>query len=110
MKYLLLLILFAASCSKPVVKTITIHDTIPCPEPALVSRIDTFLQTSYITERSKDDSILITILKRQNDTLKGRLYDSTFKLKNIRFYANIAYKNPSQRQFLAGWIIRALKN
>lgn len=80
--------------------TLTFRDTI--------NIIDTF----YIEYQTTDTVFLIntdTIRLGNCDSLKERLFVSDYKLQRVRYYLNIAIKNPSQTKFLKGWIGRAIE-
>ena len=80
--------------------TLTVRDTI--------NVIDTF----YIEYKTTDTVFLIntdTIRLGNCDSLKERLFVSDYKLQRVRYYLNIAIKNPSQTKFLKGWIRRAIE-
>lgn len=48
-------------------------------------------------------------LKRQNDSLKTKLFVANYKVERVRYYLKIAIKNPSQTKFLKSWISRAIQ-
>lgn len=80
--------------------TLTVRDTI--------NIIDTF----YVEYKTTDTVFvqnLDTIRLGNCDSLKERLFVSDYKLQRVRYYLNIAIKNPSQTKFLKGWIRRAIE-
>lgn len=68
-----------------------------------ISKENESLRRQMYVQNQIMDSILIV-----NDTLGKRLLHARLIIENVRFYTNIAYKNPSQRKFLTGWIRRVL--
>lgn len=68
-----------------------------------VTRENESLRYQMYLQNQIMDSIVVV-----NDTLAKRLLHARLIIENIRFYTNIAYKNPSQRKFLTGWIRRVL--
>lgn len=59
--------------------------------------------TIYIGSGKCDSLRLVT------DSLKSELFMANYRLETIRSYYKICLANPSQKQFLMGWIKRALE-
>jgi transposase-like protein len=57
----------------------------------------------YLTDSCKTDSLQHTI-----DSLSRKLFLAEYKIQRVKYYLNIAMKNPSQTKFLKGWIKRAI--
>ncbi len=89
MKWLLCLTLFFISCKQgnkpcePIYKDsiVYIHDTVPC----------------------------ITSSTINCNAIQSKLDDANFKLQRVNYYVGICQRNSSQKQFLLGWIIRAIQ-
>lgn len=48
-------------------------------------------------------------LRIENDSLRSKLFLVTYKVERVRYYLNIALRNPSQDKFLKGWVKRAIE-
>lgn len=48
-------------------------------------------------------------LKKENDSLRSKLFLANYKVEKVRFYLNLTIKNPSQTKFLKGWVKRAIQ-
>jgi hypothetical protein len=59
--------------------------------------------TSLNTDTCRVDSLQHTI-----DSLSSKLFLAEYKIQRVKYYLNIAIKNPSQTKFLKGWIKRAI--
>jgi hypothetical protein len=104
------LLISLVSCKSVTTKTVyeiqTKTDTLTARDT--INIIDTF----YV-EYQTTDTVFIqntdTIKIGNCDSLKERLFVSDYKLQRVRYYLNIAIKNPSQTKFLKGWIRRAIE-
>jgi hypothetical protein len=57
----------------------------------------------------KQDTCKTDSLKHVTDSLTRKLFVAEYKLQRVKYYLNIAIKNPSQTKFLKGWIKRAIQ-
>lgn len=76
---------------------LTMHDTIYVATPGL-------MVCNYDSLIRKYDSMCVV-----SDTLGRRLLHARLVISNVRYYLNLAIKNPTQDKFLKGWIRRALQ-
>lgn len=107
MKNLLFFLLLLTSCVTRVPKSDP--PGIEAPAPAVVTTSDTVYVPvaavcNYDSLLRINDSLMVV-----TDTLAKRLLHARLVISNVKYYLNIAIRNPSQDKFLKGWIRRAVE-
>jgi hypothetical protein len=106
----ILLLLSVVSCKS--VQTKTVYEIQAKTDTLTVRDTVNVIDTFYVEYQTTDTVFVpkVDTIKIGNcDSLKERLFVSDYKLQRVRYYLNIAIKNPSQTKFLKGWIRRAIE-
>jgi hypothetical protein len=76
-------------------------------------KADSSIQISQVSDskfqNQSSDTCKTDSLKHVTDSLTRKLFVAEYKLQRVKYYLNIAIKNPSQTKFLKGWIKRAIQ-
>jgi hypothetical protein len=113
-KLLILFVLFSAfSCKHPKALDQAFNVS---SDTNVIIRMDTIKLKQETTRQQKIcDSLVIRInkgidsLKRENDSLKVKLFLANYKVEKVHFYIKICMNKPSQDKFLKGWVRRAIE-
>jgi len=73
------------------------HDSLLMVQDSLVNKI------SFLVDSIKGENLK---LKKQNDSLKSKIFLYKFTISRVRYRIRIVDKNPSQIKYLKGWIRR----
>lgn len=113
-KYILLVIILLITTCQPAEN----NQQNPAPIDSIKLLQEQTLHLQLLIELRSDsikhltDSIVLLqsrVKELEADTImSAECFVAQYKLERIKYYMNIANKNPSQRQFLRGWINRVL--
>lgn len=113
-KILLFLLIYSVACNNKenTEKDIQVDSVVMLSGGAIdcddLLRQDTAL-ISQLNDQLATMSQQVNALERANDSCKTKLFLSNYRVERVRYYLNIAIKNPSQDKFLKGWIKRAIQ-
>jgi hypothetical protein len=113
-KLFILLILFSAfSCKHP--KSLDQAFGVSSATNVIIRLDSVKLKQETAKQQRTYDSLLkrvnkgIDSLKRENDSLRIKLFLANYKVEKVRFYIKICMNKPSQDKFLKGWVRRAIE-
>ncbi len=115
MKLTLILLIAFLACNNPKSPTVGIIYTDSCAyykheDSVLIAQLyDSLDNMSLELAASGQGTQVHDQLKKENDSLRSRLFVVNYKIERVRYYLNIALQNPSQDKFLKGWVKRAIE-